>query len=367
MAKLGLRKLAALLSLSFLFAPSAFSQRGPLLDAVHPAVRAVATVQHEVTDDWMRHPEVIGTAVVLDGAGKPALGVFIDQDARGAAEMVRGLPNQVRGVGVEIRLTDKFRALRRRRRRPPGGGGTGISHQSPQPLPIQLGTSGGWSKDAFGTFCCSGTLGAVVQIGGQQYILSNWHVLEDDLVPGKNNAVAQTGDAVLQPGLTDVNCNAGNATTVATLEVRNALPNNNVDCAIAKVNAGAVRTDGAILEVGTISSQTVSAAIGQSVKKSGRTTGVTHNVVTGLNGTISVAYEQECNGKHAFTKTFTGQILVGGGNGFLGDGDSGSLLVEDAAANPRAVGLCFAGSSRNAVANPINEVLAFLGASMVGN
>src|ERR1700716_857265 len=108
MAKLGFRKLPALLSLGFLFGSTAFSQRGPLLDAAHPGVRAVAAVQREVTDDWMRHPEVVGTAVVLDGAGKPALGVFIDQDAPGAADMVRGLPSQVREVHVEIRLTDKF-------------------------------------------------------------------------------------------------------------------------------------------------------------------------------------------------------------------------------------------------------------------
>jgi len=35
--------------------------------------------------------------------------------------------------------------------------------------------------------------------------------------------------------------------------------------------------------------------------------------------------------------------------------------------NPRAVGLLFAGSSSLAVANPINEVLSFFNATMVGN
>jgi hypothetical protein len=366
MVKLGAPKLAVLLFSSWIFSTAAISGQGPLLNAAHPAVRAVAAVQREVTADWMRRPEIIGTAVVLDRTGKPALGVFVDQEAPGAAEAVRGLPEQVRGIGVEVRLTDKFRALRRRRHRPPRGG-TGVSHTDAQSFPIQLGTSGGSSIDKEGSFCCSGTLGSLVQIGGQQYILSNWHVLEDDTVPGKNGLVAQNGDAVIQPGLTDVNCDASNASTVATLEIHNALPNNNVDCAVAQVVPGAVRSDGAILEVGTISSQTVPAAIGQAVKKSGRTTGVTHNFVTGLNGTISVAYDDECNGTQAFTQTFTGQILIGGGNAFLGDGDSGSLLVEDVATNPRAVGLCFAGSSRNAIANPIDDVLAFLGASMVGN
>ena len=41
-------------------------------------------------------------------------------------------------------------------------------------------------------------------------------------------------------------------------------------------------------------------------------------------------------------------------------------MVEDVTTNPRAVGLLFAGSSSIAVANPINDDLAHLGASMVG-
>ncbi len=54
------------------------------------------------------------------------------------------------------------------------------------------------------------------------------------------------------------------------------------------------------------------------------------------------------------------------GSKFLNSGDSGSLMVEDVTTRPRAVGLLFAGSSSIAVANPIGEVLSFLGATMVG-
>ena len=54
------------------------------------------------------------------------------------------------------------------------------------------------------------------------------------------------------------------------------------------------------------------------------------------------------------------------GSRFLAGGDSGSLMVEDVATNPRAVGLLFAGSSTTAIANPISQVLSFLGATMVG-
>jgi hypothetical protein len=108
--------------------------------------------------------------------------------------------------------------------------------------------------------------------------------------------------------------------------------------------------------------------VGQAVKKSGRTTGLSRSTISGLNATVSVQYENECAGGVAFTKTFTGQIVVKNKvSRFLNSGDSGSLMVEDAATNPRAVGLLFAGSSTSAIANPIGQVLSFLGATMVGN
>src|SRR5262249_27383319 len=146
------------------------------------------------------------------------------------------------------------------------------------------------------------------------------------------------------------------------------LPNSNVDAAIARVVPGAVRTDGAILEIGTISAQTRTAGINVAVKKSGRTTGLTRSKISGLNATVKVAYDNECAGGAAFTTTFSGQIVIANsGSAFLNSGDSGSLMVEDIATNPRAVGLLFAGSSTSAIANPIDEVLAFFGGSMVGN
>jgi hypothetical protein len=317
-------------------------------------------VQHEVTGNWMQQPEVLGTAVGLDAAGKPALVVYVDQDAGNAGEVIRNLPRALRGVGVQVELTEKFRAMAK-----PGSGG--VSHTAKQTPPIQLGTSGGWRYDLANGFCCGGTLGSLVLIGGQQHILSNYHVLEADIVSGGNSRVAQTGDPVIQPALIDINCNAANGQDVATLVKKNALPGSNVDCAVAAVTTGMVRSDGAILEIGTISSQTIAASLSQPVKKSGRTTGLTRSKVSGLNATISVTYENECAGGTAFTKTFTGQIVISNkGSRFLAGGDSGSLMVEDIATNPRAVGLLYAGSSSTAIANPIGHVLSFLNATMVG-
>jgi len=192
-------------------------------------------------------------------------------------------------------------------------------------------------------------------------------VLEADIVAGGNSRVAATGDPVIQPGLIDVGCVATSAQDVATLVKKNALPGSNVDCAVAQILPGMVRTDGAILEIGTISAATVAASVGQLVKKSGRTTGLTRSSVSALNGTVSITYENECAGGTAFTKTFTGQIIIANKRSkFLAGGDSGSLMVQDVTTNPKAVGLLFAGSTTTAIANPIGQVLTFLGASMVG-
>ena len=103
------------------------------------------------------------------------------------------------------------------------------------------------------------------------------------------------------------------------------------------------------------------------MKKSGRTTGLSRSSIVGLNATISVTYDNECAGGTAFTKTFIRQIVIGNkASRFLNSGDSGSLMVEDVATNPRAIGLLFVGSSTDAIANPINQVLSLLTATMVG-
>jgi len=128
-----------------------------------------------------------------------------------------------------------------------------------------------------------------------------------------------------------------------------------------------VRPDGAILGIGTISHFIIGASLNQHVKKSGRTTGLTHSHISGLNATVRVTLTRECHGG-TYTKTFTGQIAVANpANGFLMAGDSGSLLVQDVATNPRPIGLLYAGNNNVAFANPIGQVLNFLGATMVGN
>jgi hypothetical protein len=352
------RLLSAVAGLATLFVGVVTTHAQPF-DLQHPAVRAVVAVQNDVTPGLMNTPAVLGTAVGLDESSHAVLVVYVDREHGSAGATIRSLPVQIRGTVVRIEPTDKFRAM----------AGKPVSHTAKQTVPIQLGTSGGWRNDLANGYCCGGTLGSLVTDGTNSYILSNYHVLEADIFPG-SNGVATTGQFVIQPGLIDVNCTAAKAQDVATLVVRKALPDYNVDCAIAKVLTGKVRSDGAILEIGTISSATVSAFVGQAVKKSGRTTGLTRSAVSGLNASINITYENECAGSQAFTKTFTGQIVItNNGSRFLNSGDSGSLMVEDVTSNPRPVGLLYAGSSFTAIANPVDDVLTFLGPNFkfVGN
>lgn len=325
-------------------------QNGEELTLANPRVVATIAVQNRHTEELMSRPSVIGTATGVDATGHLAVLVLTERPLKNGE-----LPEMLDGVPVVQEFTGRIRAM------------AVHDHQVKQTAPIQMGTSGGWRYDLANGFCCGGTLGSCVKKGSTQYVLSNYHVLEADIVSGGNSRVAQVGDPVVQPGLIDVACNAATAQNVATLSGIKSLPSSNVDCAIGAVISGQVRTDGAILEVGTISATTQAAAVNQLVKKSGRTTGLTRSRVTGLNATVSVQYENECAGGVAFTKTFTGQIIVRNqGSRFLNSGDSGSLMVQDVTTNPRAIGLLFAGSSSTAVANPIGQVLSFLGATMVG-
>lgn len=342
-------------------APATPSVQGSDTDALpsklQQRVLEVMAVQDRHTQQLMQLPDVVGTATGLDAAGAVVIKVYTERQVAASS-----LPAELDGVPVVQEVTGRIVAFK--------GPGGGVSHTALQTPPIQLGTSGGWRFDLANGFCCGGTLGSLVQVGGTQYILSNYHVFRSDIVNGGNGRVATNGDPIIQPGLIDVGCVAGNAQNVATLAGSASLPGSNVDAAIAAVIPGMVRTDGAILEIGTLSSQTVAASINQKVKKSGRTTGLSRSSVDGLNATVSVAYDNECAGGAAFTKTYSGQIIiVNHGSRFLAGGDSGSLMVEDVSTDPRAVGLLYAGSSSIAVANPIGQVLSWIGggATMVGN
>src|SRR5689334_10356968 len=229
------------------------------LKATPAELQAAMRSQEAHTAALLRMPGVVGTAITADGAGRPAIMILTE------SAMSSRLPSSIDGYAVIENVTGKIVALK-------GAGGGGSSHTAKQTPPIQLGTSGGNVNDIANGFCCSGTLGSLVQKGGTQYILSNSHVFAGDVVAGGNGRVSQVGDDVNQPGLVDASCSSSNTNIVADVSSLSTLypPNStpNVDCSIAQVRSGMVATNGSILEIGTISASTVAASVGQAVKKS---------------------------------------------------------------------------------------------------
>lgn len=339
-----------------LIAPDQAS-RQPLLSAAHPRIQAVVAVQELHARKLIADPEIVGTAVGLNEEKEPAILVLLKSE-RGKAKV----KDTIDGVPVVKLVTGPIKALGKPPK-PPKPEKT--DHKARQTRPISLGVSGGNAWDLANGYCCSGTLGALVTGGSKLYILSNSHVLAGDIAPPD---VAEIDDPINQPGLIDVGCYDIPDDYVAYLSSLSSLTGNtNVDCAKAEIISGAVKTDGTILGIGTLSSQTVDAYLDQPVKKAGRTTGVTRSVVNGLNANVEVWYEDECAGEY-FTIEYSGQIFVKSkGDKFLKGGDSGSLMVENVSENPRAVGLLYAGGGGVAVANPIDDVLSYLNVQMVGN
>jgi hypothetical protein len=218
---------------------------------------------------------------------------------------------------------------------------------------LHLGVSGGNVKDSSRRFCCSGTLGALVQDSqGVQYILSNNHVL------GLSGA-ATSGDDVSQPGLIDNNCAV--STVVADFTVAPAL-SSGVDCAIAQLRPGLMDGTGFIEDIGTISSVVRTPTVGLSVAKSGRTTGFTTGTISSTTTTVSVRYSKSCGSNNGPTFTFTNQVVINSST-FSAGGDSGSLIVSNNNCH-QPVALLFAGSSTTTIGNPVSLVLTRLSASL---
>lgn len=282
---------------------------------------------------------------------------------------------------------------------PAGVSSNPAQHRSALAWPIPLGGSGGnnGDLDAHGASvadCCGGTLGALVaDSAGRQFLLSNNHVLA-------RSDHAETGEAIVQPGLIDNNCTpygpaigpeiasglvsglGPGVTPVASLSAWLPLRSaqTNADAALAQPGSRMIDSSGAILELGArqpdgslasappgISStggKGETARVAMQVAKSGRTTGLTCGSVSAIDVDVAVDYFEDCaETKPYLTKLFTRQIALSGDR-FSDAGDSGALVVD--AANAEPVGLFFAGGVDSSgvvegMATPAPEVLSELG------
>ena len=237
----------------------------------------------------------------------------------------------------------------------------------------------------------AGTLGCLVTKNGETFILSNNHVLA-------NSNSGDIGDAILQPGPHDGGTDAdqiGILAEYATIEFEaggglppipplppecniamfvetvvnlfaksvkshhrvqahrmgTPLAVNMVDAALAKPTSDDMVT-AEVLGIGRPTGS-ASVALGDAIKKNGRTTEFTTGTVSQLHVTIQVQYGA---GQIA---TFEDQIVSGIQSG---GGDSGSAILNN---NNEVVGLLFAGSDTSTIFNPIEHVLSAFGVTIL--
>ena len=197
--------------------------------------------------------------------------------------------------------------------------------QLAQVAPVKLGTSGGNANDLGAKVCCIGTLGSLWTAPGitNPVILSNNHVMDRS-----GNGVA--GEAINQP--LQVACTPNGAAaplTVAHLTKGASLKPvanepgkcgtskaplcghspSNVDAAIAEIAPGQVDLGGSILDLGPAGATSIAAAapsnilgvpaLGESVGKSGRTTGLTCSTISSISTTVSIDYDAHLWRYHA--------------------------------------------------------------------
>jgi hypothetical protein len=245
-------------------------------------------------------------------------------------------------------------------------------------LPIKLGSVGGNILDntppgVTPAGCCIGTLGSRLERAAAPFILSNNHVLARSGLAANGEAINQTrscgggttvGNLAAQSVIKPVANDAAGCVQPTTATLCGAAPDN-VDAAIASTTNANTDAAGTILELGAATATTIddlppsstiaAPTIGMAVAKSGRTTGLTCSSIEAVAGSVAVDYENACGGTTAFQSHFNNQIMVTGGN-FIESGDSGSLLVTQASAEP--VGLLYASGGTSSVANPITTVIA---------
>lgn len=143
-----------------------------------------------------------------------------------------------------------------------------------------------------------------------------------------------------------------------------------IDAAIAQVVPSDVDLAGNILYLGATADANgvpvpgaphagsgVAASLGMTVAKSGRSTGLTCSTVLAVAVNVNaVQYQKGCGTGATFSVNYTNQVDVAGGS-FSAEGDSGSLIVSEASADP--VALLYAGSDTDTVGNPVSQVLSF--------
>jgi hypothetical protein len=249
------------------------------------------------------------------------------------------LPKEVAGIPVDVIETGEPRLAQQagpnRQRLRPFQPGSSIGFAAPNPA-IRM----------------AGTLGALVRDANGTYLLSNNHVIAAE-------GQIRAGAPIFQPGTLDGGHPPGDrVASMARFVPISPLQPNLVDAALALVEPELVLPSFLPMVGQLASSDPVVPARGMRVMKTGRTSFFTEGTIEDVSFRGPFSFDVgQC--------TFTDQVVVSGINGqpFGRDGDSGSIVVDEA--TKQATALLFAVSDSHTYCNPLPSVLGLLGVTML--
>ena len=274
--------------------------------------------------------------------------VFLEDE-----EAKEGVQDHFEGFPVRMEVTGIFQALAVQIAEPIAP--SQANEISPDRTGVVRPLIGGISISALAgeQYIYAGTLGMVTY---DNKILSNAHVIAMD---PDDNAFLPSGTTIIQPGTLDGGTSANQVGALESyIPIIFSNPGNPVynyaDAAIATLDPEVEGLSGwQFGETGDYQvSGTTTVAEGDTVRKSGRTTGVTENTIYHTNALVYVDYGQ---GKKAY---FTDQILVY--QPFSDQGDSGASVDKDGS----FVGLVFAGGSGYSIVCKASYIIDGLGISV---
>jgi hypothetical protein len=295
----------------------------------------VTRIKSDAESDLLKRPGVTGVGIGYKEVkgrrtDKLAIRVYVERKRKVPPDEV--IPTSIDGVATDvIERTFRLAALPDTATYNPVVGGVSLGMcRSPQ---------------------TAGTLGCQVvdNTSGQVMILSCFHVMCLD-------TSWAVGDSAAQPSVADT----GSCPNSVVGSLVAGTCGGTVDCAIASQSARGTACE--VVDIGPIAG-THTASLGLSVRKRGRTTGLTSGTVTDANLTVDIDY-----GGAIGVKRFTNQFLIdpdlARSNIFANRGDSGAVVVDNGA---KIVGLLFAvgqGVDTAGIANPIADVLNALDVSI---
>lgn len=312
-----------------------------------PSVDELIAIKRQVEQDYLERPGVTGIDVGYKEVGgvrtdQVSIRVHVRQKTTSVPEADR-VPAEIDGVVTDV--LERAYELQVVSRQLDVSAQADTTHYPS----LQGGISMGPSR-VIGGSVFAGTLGAIVvdNTNNQRSALTNFHVACVD-------SSWSVGDRMVQPSRIDTGAVPGDEFGGIT----RAVLSGHIDGALVSIDSG--RSSVAeIAQIGSVKG-TKAATLGMTVRKRGRTTGLTHGSVDGLSLSVNVDY-----GDGIGVRTLTDQVSIAADatqNPMFSDhGDSGSVIVDGTG---YVVGLLFAGAGASTVANPIADVLSELNVAML--